>query len=146
MKYERILIITDDGPSSLKAVKYGYDLAAQLNAKVGLLGVVDETLTEGNPDAGIFPEQVARDLKIQVEQFLHTVKRDYANGIQTEIFTPMGNVKEAVLQTARQWGAQLIVAGTHGRKGISRLLMGSIAEGILRDSPIPVFIVPIDKE
>lgn len=146
MKYERILIVVDDSPSSLKAVRYGYDLAAQLKAKVALIGVVDGALAEGNVDAGIFPKQAAHKLKVIVEEFLHQVKRDYANGINTEIFAPEGEVKETVLQMAREWDAQMIVAGTHGRKGLSRLFMGSMAEGILRNSKIPVFIVPIDKE
>jgi len=47
---------------------------------------------------------------------------------------------------AEEWDAQLIVAGTHGRKGLNRLLMGSMAEGVLRGSKVPVFIVPIDHE
>ncbi|GAC1313648.1 MAG: universal stress protein [Mucilaginibacter sp.] len=146
MKYNRILIVTDDSPSSLKAARCGYDLAAQLNAKVALMGVVDEGLAQGNPDAGIFPEQAAHDLKKYMEEFLHKVEQDYANGIDTEIFAPEGDVKETVLQMAREWDAQLIVAGTHGRKGLNRLLMGSMAEGILRDSKVPVFIVPIDGD
>jgi len=77
---------------------------------------------------------------------LHKVKQDYANGIDTEIFAPAGEVKKTVLRMAEEWDAQLIVAGTHGRKGLNRLLMGSMAEGVLRGSKVPVFIVPIDHE
>lgn len=145
MKYDRILIVVDDSPSSLKAAKYGYDLAAQLKAKVALVGVVDLALAEGNVDAGIFPEEAARDLKKHMEKFLHQVESDYANNVDTEVFAPSGEVKETVLQMAREWDAKLIIAGTHGRKGLNRLLMGSMAEGILRDSKVPVFIVPMDK-
>ncbi|TZF81722.1 universal stress protein [Pedobacter sp. BS3] len=146
MKYDRILIVADDSPPSLKAVQYGYDLAAQLHAKVGLIGVTDQALAEGNVDAGVFPDQAAHLLKKHMEEFLHQVVRDYSNGVETEIFAPEGEVKATVLQMAKVWDAQLIVAGTHGRKGLNRLLMGSMAEGILRDSHVPVFIVPIDKE
>jgi len=145
MQPERILVIANDSPSSLKAVKYGYTLAAELGAKVALLGVVDEALTEGNVDAGIFPDEAARQLKEKLELFLHQLARDYANGVDTEMFTPEGEITQTILQTAREWDAHLIVVGTHGRTGLNRLLMGSVAEDILRHSTIPVFIVPIDK-
>lgn len=71
MNYDKILIVTDDSPSSLKAAKYGYDLAAKLNAKVALIGVIDEALATGNVDAGIFPEQAAHSLKKNMEELMH---------------------------------------------------------------------------
>jgi len=145
MKYDKILIVADDSPSSLKAIRYGYDLAAQLNAKVALIGIVENALAEGNVDAGIFPEQAEHHLKKTIEGFLHKMEQDYSNGVDTEIFAPEGEVKDMVLKMAREWDAKLIVAGTNSRKGLNRLLMGSMAEGVLRDSKVPVFIVPIDS-
>lgn len=133
----------DDSPSSLKAIRYGYELAAKLNAKVALAGVVDEALAEGNVDAGVFPDQAAHDLKKSTKDFLSHMKEDYGKDIDTEFFTPEGEVKETILNLAKEWEATLIVAGTHGRKGLNRLLMGSVAEGILRDSNIPVMVVPM---
>lgn len=146
MKTERILIVADDSPSSLKAAKYGFYLAGRLKAKVALIGVVDGALAIGNVDAGVFPEHAAFEMKEHMEDFFNHVVRDYANGIDVELFTPEGEVKETVLDLAREWEASLIVAGTHGRKGLNRLLMGSVAEGILRDSKVPVVVVPMDKE
>jgi nucleotide-binding universal stress UspA family protein len=145
MSYKRVLIVTDDSPSALKAAKCGYELAKQLGAKVALMGVVDQSLTEGNVDAGIFPDQAAHELKKDMEEYLHGVAKDYGNGIDTEIFAPEGDVKDTVIQMCREWKADMIIAGTHGRKGLNRLLMGSMAEGILRDAKVPVFIVPMDK-
>jgi len=146
MKYDKILIVANDSPSSLKAVKYGYDLAVQLKSNVALVGVIDQALAEGNIDAGIFPEQAAHGLKQHMETFLHKLEKDHAGGVNTEIFTPEGEVTETILQMATTLDAKLIVAGTHGRKGLNRLLMGSVAEDILRHSNIPVLIVPIDKD
>ncbi len=145
MQPERILIVANDSPSSIKAAKYGYSFAAQLGAKVALLGVVDEALTEGNVDAGIFPDEAARQLKEKLELFLHQLARDHANGVDTEIFTPEGEIIQTILQTASEWDAHLIVAGTHGRTGLNRLLMGSVVEDIIRHSTVPVFVVPVDK-
>ena len=146
MNFKRILIVAADNPSSLKAVKYGYALARQLKAKVGLTGVIDQVLAEGNTDAGVFPEEAAQKLKLDMEELLHHLQNDYGKGLETEIFAPKGLIKDTVLQMAKEWNADLIVAGTHARKGLNRLLMGSIAEDVLRDSTVPVFIVPMDKD
>ncbi|MET4081295.1 nucleotide-binding universal stress UspA family protein [Pedobacter sp. UYP30] len=145
MKNERILIVADDSPSSLKAIKYGFYLAGRFAAKIALIGVVDEALAIGDVDAGIFPETAELKMKKFREDFLNHVVKDYANGIDAELFTPEGNVKDTVLDLAREWEATMIVAGSHGRKGLNRLLMGSVAEGILRDSKVPVVVVPMDK-
>ncbi|OOQ61956.1 universal stress protein [Mucilaginibacter pedocola] len=145
MNYHRILIVTEDNPSALKAARCGYELAMQLKAKVALVGVVEQGLLEGDVDAGIFPAQGAQSLKKDMEVFLEKIEKDYSQGTDTERFAPAGEIQATILQLAKEWEADLIVAGTHGRKGLNRLLMGSMAEGILRESTIPVFIVPMDK-
>lgn len=145
MKKERILIVADDSPSSLKAIKYGFELAGRLKAKVGLIGVVDGALAIGNVDAGVFPEQAAFEAKKSMKDFLEHMVKDLGHGIDVELFTPEGEVKDTILKLADEWDATLIVAGTHGRKGLNRLLMGSVAESILRDAHVPVVVVPMDK-
>jgi nucleotide-binding universal stress UspA family protein len=58
-------------------------------------------------------------------------------------FVEKGNPSETILRVAREWEADLIVLGTHGRTGLSHLLMGSIAEKVIRHSVKPLFIVPV---
>jgi nucleotide-binding universal stress UspA family protein len=146
MKYERILIVADDHPSTLKAAKSGYELAAQLSAKVALIGVVDQALTNGNPDAGVFPGDLSSPLKKHMVELLNKIEQDYSNGLDTEKFAPEGRVNETILQMSREWDAQLIVVGTRGRKGLDLALHGSKAQDILKKSKIPVLIVPIEKD
>jgi len=50
-------------------------------------------------------------------------------------------VSDAIVEEARRWGADLIVTGTHGRRGLDRLLLGSVAEGVARASPVSVLLV-----
>jgi nucleotide-binding universal stress UspA family protein len=50
-------------------------------------------------------------------------------------------IADAIIQEAAKWSADLIVAGTHGRSGLSHLLVGSVAEGILRVSPVPILLI-----
>lgn len=142
---KRILIVADDSPTSVKAVHYGYSLARQLNARVALLSVED-TL-ENPPDTLVSYEAPYAENRFQhLEHFLAAMQRDYADGIETETFVEEGDIKEVVLKTAEKWKAQVIVTGTHARKGLGRLFLGSVSESILHDSSVPMFIVPMDKE
>jgi hypothetical protein len=56
-------------------------------------------------------------------------------------FTPIGLPKEEILNTAKEWQADLIVMGTHGRTGLLHLVMGSVAEHIVRHATVPVLVV-----
>ncbi|MDE5492749.1 universal stress protein [Elizabethkingia meningoseptica] len=142
---EKILIVADDSPISVKAVHYGYALARQLRAKVALLSV--ENTLENPPDT-LVPYEVpyAESRFEHLENFLSAMERDYADGIETEKFVEEGNIKETVLRVADKWKAQVIVAGTHARKDLGRLILGSTSEDILHGSKIPMFIVPMDKD
>jgi nucleotide-binding universal stress UspA family protein len=62
--------------------------------------------------------------------------------VETELYESYsGRVSDLVIAKAREWGAQLIVLGTHGRRGVGRMLLGSDAEQVLRQSPVPVLLV-----
>ncbi len=145
MKTDKILIVADDSPSSIKAIQYGFNLARELGAKVTLLSVVDPAHTMGNPDSGIFPDDALIAFKSSTEDFLNQVKNDYATGIDTKLMAPLGDIQPTVIDVAVQWGASLIVAGIHGRTGLSKLFNGSVAESIIQHSPIPVCVVPMEK-
>jgi nucleotide-binding universal stress UspA family protein len=144
MKYDKILLLADDSPLSLKAIKFGYQLAADLKAKVALLHVIDEALAMGNVDAGIFPEQAMAKMKTHADALLTRIVVDYGNGIETEILIRAGVVKNVVMATAKELDAKMIIMGTHGRKGLDRLLLGSLTESVLRRSTIPVLVVPME--
>jgi nucleotide-binding universal stress UspA family protein len=62
--------------------------------------------------------------------------------VETELFETMGGrASDCIVAAAKQWGADLIVMGTHGRRGMSRLSMGSDAELVVRSTPVPVLLV-----
>lgn len=66
------------------------------------------------------------------------------NSVETKV--PFGKVADAICQCAEQWNADLIVMGSHGRKGVSHFLLGSVAEQVLKDSPCSVEIVKAHKK
>ncbi len=145
MKTDKILVVADDGPSSIKAIEYGFNLARDLGAKVMLLSIIEPALAIGNPDAGVFPDDALIAVKKKTEEFLSLLKNKYGTAVETELMSRVGDIMPLVIDTAAKWEAGLIIAGTHGRTGLSKLLNGSIAESIVSHSSVPVCIVPMDR-
>jgi len=131
----------DSSEFSMKAAKKGIKLAHQIGATVALLFVVDTSKAVGNIDAGILPEQALIVLKKEAEQTLDELALMYDGGDILK-FMPEGHPTKDILKTAEIWGADLLVIGTHGRTGLMHLLVGSVAEYIVRHSKIPVMVVP----
>jgi nucleotide-binding universal stress UspA family protein len=145
MKTNKILIVADDSEPSIKAIKYGFGLARELGAEVTLISVIDVIRSLGNPDAGIFPDDMLASEQEKTKAFLINMKDKYSKGIETELLMPVGEIQETILKTALKVKAELIVTGTHGRTGLNKLFNGSVAESIIHESSIPVFVVP-DRE
>ena len=142
MKIEKILIVADNSLASVKAIQYGFNLARDVGAKVLLLSVIEPESAAGNPDAGIFPDDALMNFKNQTTNFQEEIKTTYAHGVDTETLAPVGEILPVVVQAITDWGANLVVAGTHNRSGISKLFSGSVSESIIHQSSVPVLIVP----
>lgn len=140
MAYTKILIAIDGSEFSVTAAKRGLELAHQLNAKSYLVFVVDKTKAIDNPDAGISSREALIVLKKEAEQMLDELARMY-NGNEPEKFMPEGNPREDIIKMAETLEVDLIVLGTHGHTGLRRILVGSVAENIVRHSKIPVMVV-----
>ncbi|MEO8765134.1 MAG: universal stress protein [Ginsengibacter sp.] len=141
MTYSKILIAVDSSEFSMQAAKKGLELAHQLNAKAALLFIVDTSKAMGNVDAGVTPQEALIVLKKEAEQTLDELAAMY-NGNELLKFMPEGHPAEDIIKTAQNWEADLIVVGTHGRSGLVHILVGSVAEHVVRHSKIPVMIVP----
>jgi nucleotide-binding universal stress UspA family protein len=146
MKYKKILIAIDDSAASLLAAKAGFELAHQLNSSVAIIFVIDQSKEIGNVDAGILPEAAAIMLKKQASDTINQIMTQYNGTYGVVRFIPEGSPHEEILNTIQSWDADLLVIGTHGRTGLKHLLMGSVAEHIIRHSSIPVMVVPIPRQ
>jgi nucleotide-binding universal stress UspA family protein len=144
-KTRKILIVADDSPASVKAIRCGFNLAKAIGARVMLLSVIDPELAAGNPDAGIFPDDALMALKSKTEHFLARMKINYAKNVSTKLSSPIGDIQTTVIKAAVKWKADLIVTGTHDHTGFSKLFNGSISDSIIHQSPVPVYVVPQDK-
>ncbi len=142
MKYKRILVAIDNSAHSMKAAKVGFSLAHELRATIGLLYVVDKSKEVVNADLGITPQQSQTVLLNEAEKTIDQYIRLY-NGVEKiERFTPEGFPEHEIINISKEWEADVIVMGTHGRSAIGRMLTGSVAEYVIRHATIPVLITP----
>lgn len=144
LKIQRILCPVDFFESSAKAYDYAYSLALRYGAKLYVEHVID-ILAPAYPYYN-FPDIAANniywDMSKGVEERLHKMTKDHAvDGIQAEMVVHKGFVPDSILTFAQNQHADLIVMGTHGRRGLDRLVMGSVTEHVLRRAPCPVLAV-----
>jgi len=140
---QNIMVATDFSACSDEAVRHGFELAEKLGAKVHLVHVVSmevlplETLSH----------ETLGDAEMLAEQKLRAIAKSWrATGRVGEVRTPVGEPAAMILLMSEQIGADLIVLGTHGRRGIRRLLVGSVAESVVREAACPVTVVRHHEE
>ena len=144
--YTNILVPIDGSGTSNEALGEAVRLAQLTGGRIRLLHVVDllEHLA-GLETASVHARDLLPALVQAGEELLtRTAAGIDADGlsIETELFEGGGaRVSESIVDRAQKWGADLIVLGTHGRRGIGRVMMGSDAEQVVRISPVPVLLV-----
>lgn len=147
--YKSILAPVDGSDSSQRGVREAIRLARDQHAKLRFVCVVDSYMPALDPEIA-FDVGVVESLRRWAEKILDdSVAAAGAAGVSAEaklIETAGERVASLVVEEARQWPADLIVMGTHGRRGFDHLLMGSDAENVIRLSPVPVLLVKPDQE
>jgi nucleotide-binding universal stress UspA family protein len=143
--YQRILIPIDGSSTSERALQEAVALAGA-QTQLRLVYVLEEVYmldAEGLSyiDYGALQEAVKRTGERALAQAAEKARRSGASVETALLEANGGQVASVIDDDARRWPADLIVLGTHGRSGLSRLLMGSIAEGVVRAAPVPVLLV-----
>ncbi|GAC1306245.1 MAG: universal stress protein [Mucilaginibacter sp.] len=157
MTIKKILIGVDDSKFAEHAAAYGFEIARKFNASVGLVNIVEPTMMPpmgasadpvlGMPMQGVGVEEMELlDIRKSQAQdiFEHTTKK-FAKGIKVSHFTEYGATAQGIMDCSKEFKADLIVIGTHSRSGIDRLLLGSVAEHVVRHSEVPVLVVPFKE-
>jgi nucleotide-binding universal stress UspA family protein len=142
MQYKKVLIAVDNSAYSMKAAKTGFAIAHAMKAVIGMLYVINRAKEIINPDLGITPEQSQTILLKDVEKTIEQYIKMYNRIDEVFQFTPEGFPEHEILNIAKEWEADLIVIGTHGRSGLGRILTGSVAEYVIRHAEIPVLVIP----
>lgn len=144
--YRRILVPVDGSATSSQGLQEAIALASLCGAQLRLVHVVDEMSLALAMDAysshvGDWLEVLREGGQKILEQAVGTAR---AAGIEAEscMFDSLvGSINDLILAEARRWNADLIVLGTHGRRGPTRWVLGSTAENIVRRAPVPVLLV-----
>ncbi|HEY9001108.1 MAG TPA: universal stress protein [Mucilaginibacter sp.] len=156
MAIQKILIAVDDSRYADHAAEFGFEMARLCSAEVGLVNIIEPIIVPAagsDSITGISTEVSMVDesemVRIQKEAAENTVRRiqtQYADQLKITNFTEYGLTADGILKCAAEFGADMIVIGTHNRTGFDRLFMGSVAEHVVRHSRIPVLVVPLKGE
>ncbi len=139
---KRILVATDFSPCARAALDTAVELAASLDASITLLHVYaapTEVLPDGSVLSldGLALERAERAID---EQLCDERRRAQRRGVVIAVESADGHAADVIVRRAAEERADLVVVGTHGRRGVPRLLLGSVAERVLRAAPCPVLI------
>jgi nucleotide-binding universal stress UspA family protein len=148
--FRRILVPLDGSPTSNRGLEEAIGLAADRKTTICLLHVIDELVVTGGTDGMMYmpPGYIDEFLKALRDEGKKLLARAAAKvrkrGIAVEavlLETTGRRVSDMIIKQAKKSRADLIVLGTHGRRGLSRLVMGSDAESVLRETTVPVLLV-----
>ena len=142
--YKRILVPLDGSDTAQLGLAEAIGIAQPLKARLLLLQVVDDLAWLVEMSAVANSAQLHREVRRYADEVLAKAKAAAAKDVEAETIvreTVGGRPADAIVDEARKQGCDLIVMGTHGRKGLSRMVLGSDAMAVVQASPVPVLLV-----
>lgn len=140
--FKKILVPVDGSQTASKALDYALKLAQADQAELRLVYCIDELSLLSNHEYSGEMAQLARENGHKVLESGMALASTAKVKADTRLIDRVGQrLGESVADAAGEWGADLVVLGTHGRRGIGRVLLGSGAEQVMRMSPVPVLMV-----
>lgn len=144
--YKHILVAVDGSDISKQALHEAIALAKDQKAKLRIIYVVDEYIVDYT-GIGIDYNQYETSMKEYGQSILNEMEK-IARDSNVEFDSQLielkafqSRIEEKIITAAKAWPADLLVVGTHGRRGISHLFLGSVAEGLIRLASIPVLLI-----
>jgi universal stress protein A len=139
---KNILVPTDLSPHAEAAFEYACELAAKLDATVHLVNVIGIPAL-GVPELGVAVTSAMIESMIsENEKALEALAARRGESVRLgQVLMKTGDARDMIEEAAKEVGADLIVMGTHGRRGVSRALLGSVAEVVVRTAPCPVLTI-----
>jgi nucleotide-binding universal stress UspA family protein len=146
---QTILVATDFSAASAPATAYAFSLTRALHARLYLMHVVPEddvrliTAIRGYLQSDVTPDSLVQTFYKEADKRLTAlVEEAHATDLVHERLIVTGQPAATIMSWAAAKQVQLIIIGTHGRRGVTRALMGSVAERVLREAPCAVLVVP----
>ena len=145
--YSHILVALDESPMAYAAVEQALSLAQDLKSQVTIMSVIAIDPFVGVDFYKVAPAitdyfmQAEKNAKERLEDVKQSFIRDGIN-VNTKLIHGV-SPSQGIIQVADEAGADLIIMGSHGRTGIQKVMLGSVAQNVLTQSPIPVLIIKI---
>ena len=144
-KIHSILCPVDFSDASRKAVQYAREFAASMGSSVYLLNVVEPRPMAVDITLNYVP--LEEDLEKAAQEDLDVVLQDLLGaGLKAECAVEIGNPADVILDKSGDPEINLVIMGSHGKKGLSRFIMGSVAETVVRKAQCPVLIVKAEEK
>jgi nucleotide-binding universal stress UspA family protein len=143
--YKRILVPTDGSNTAICGLREAIKLAKDQTAQIRIIHIVDELVMGSSPAYGVVMDNVIGDLRAAGKSILASARAmvtDAGITVDTQLVEVFGGrAGEHILKAAQEWPADIIVCGTHGRRGLRRIVLGSDAEYLVRRAPVPILLV-----
>lgn len=143
--YKKILVPIDGSDTAARGLNEALKLARDQSATIRLIHVVNELMVIASYEGTIYSGELVQALRDSGQKVLDNAQQKVsAMGVQVEselLEAHGGQAGNAIVKDAEQCHADIIVLGTHGRRGFSRLVMGSDAEQVVRQARVPVLLV-----
>ncbi|MEI6758034.1 MAG: universal stress protein [Chlorobium sp.] len=144
-KIHAILCPVDFSDASRKAVRYAQEFAGNMGASVYLLNVVEPRPMAVDISLNYVP--LEDDLEKAAQEDLDLILQDFLKaGLRAQCGVEIGNPADVILEKIDTLNVNLVIMGSHGKKGLSRLIMGSVAETVVRKANCPVLIVKAEEK
>ena len=147
--YKRIAVAIDGSKTSDAALSEAIKLGGEMKSTLLLLHVCEELPMMSQPD-DMMPVQIPDIMKVIEDAARGLLEKSKARvaslGIAAEtkmVDSAGGRMGSIISEEAQKWNADLLVVGTHGRKGFEHLMMGSVAEGVIRTAAMPVLLIRV---
>ena len=146
--YKRILVPVDGSETASAGLREAIKLAKEQGSQIRIVHVVDEFLMVSPSVYGAVYDQFTEQMHEAGKHALAVAQglaHEAGVTVESKLIVGLGNpAGKRVLEAVAQWGADLIVCGTHGRRGLRRIVLGSDAEYMVRHSPVPILLVRYD--
>lgn len=141
--YKKILLPTDGSEHAARAAEHALWIAHKSNAKLTIISVIESTFIVGLPSADV-TDEIRDMLKTEAQKHINKIQKlaeEKGYNVNMELVVKEGSPATTILKYAKEEDIDLIIMGTSGKSGIDRLLMGSVAQNIIKSSKCPVLVV-----
>lgn len=149
-RFSRILVAIDETPCSRRAIDYAKEIVQERQPALALVTVVPPTSPTSygvDPLLGQQPIIVPEVPEIQhqaSQDFLNALAEEFQGASEIFTFSRVGDIRDEILEVAKEWTADLILVGTNGRTGFDHFLSGSVSEALIRKATCPVLVIPLN--